>query len=55
MITSNVNYQIEEHSLDLDLKLPLNNIKPEIYYNYVIISRLLSKNPKKEDGLPSIP
>ena len=54
MITSNVNYQIEEYSLNLDLKLPLNNRKPETYYNYVIISRLLSKNPKKEDGLPSI-
>jgi hypothetical protein len=32
----------------------INNIKPEIYYCYVMVSRLLSKNPNKEDGLPSI-
>ena len=53
-MTSNIDYQIEEHHLNLDLKLALNDIKPEITYCYVMVSRLLSKNPKKEDGLPSI-
>ena len=56
-MTSSVDYQdyqIEEHHLNLDLKLPLNDIKPEIIYCYVMVSRLLSKNSKKEDGLPSI-
>ena len=31
-----------------------NEIKDETYYCYVMVSRLLSKNLKKEDGLPSI-
>ena len=56
-MTSSVDYQdyqIEEHHLNLDLKLPSNDIKPEITYCYVMVSRLLSKNSKKEDGLPSI-
>ena len=48
------NFQIKKDHLNLDLKLLSNDIKPEITYCYVMVSRLLSKNPKKEDGLPSI-
>jgi hypothetical protein len=38
----------------LKLNLKLNDINLEKDYCYVMVSRILSKNPKKEDGLPSI-